>query len=156
MTHPTVRAAVMQHFLDLFGFDSEDAAAAGNSSVRLKFQSNNEEIEEPRTREDESKAHLFIIFDDATEEGAALGEAGYIARREDSFFFVQLLTAAGKGVALADSVWATVKRSLRRPTIGAVKLSQDFAESDQGARYGGRWAGVAIGMRYFFYFDGRA
>jgi hypothetical protein len=161
MTHPIVKAAVEKHFLDLFGFADKDAAAAGDASVRIKFIGNDEDVEEPKSRDDTAKAHLFIAYELSTEEGAALGEAGFAARREDSMFYVEVLTSAGKGETLADQIWASVKASLRRPflTIAvdsktyAVRLSQDFTESDRGARFGGRWAGTALAMQYQFEFE---
>lgn len=146
MAHQTVEAAIVGHFEALFAGQTE--------SVSFRKLDANEEPEEPKTRADEGKAHVFLEFEPSVEEGAGLGLAGYEHRRASGMFYIHALVAKDRGDDNLRAVWGAIKKSLRTPMIGDVHIGQDLFEGDKGLRYGGRWEGRSLAADYSFDFDG--
>ncbi|MGE0407980.1 MAG: hypothetical protein AB7P23_01810 [Amphiplicatus sp.] len=154
MPHKFVKDALEQHFLTLFGFAAAEDGVAGDATLTFRALRNDEEPDEPKSREEADKVHVYLEFEPSIEDGAGLGLAGYEGRHEEGLFYVHAIAAAGKGDAALDDVWRRIKHSLRIPMIAdVIHISQRLIEGDKGLRHGGRWIGYALSGEFAWDFD---
>jgi hypothetical protein len=145
MAHPLVKSKLDAFFQATLA----DAIAAGAATFRrLK---NQETPDEPKTRAAREQVHVFLEFEAAPEDGAALGELGFQYREEEAIFYWHVIVGAGRGEVALDATLTAIKRALRRPDVDGVVLGK-FIGGDVGERWGGAWIGVSTAVDYRFEF----